>query len=146
MVPPPHSSRSRSGTFSPAATAQSVQTGISHSPHPSQTGPLSAGASPSTSSPTTGSSSLTKIVVAQVYLLLSTIKEGDKWDADAERIRNVWPSSHRFSFFNSINFINLTTTPASIFTHTPRPTTTHYTRHHSQRRSIISSLLFYRLP
>ena len=94
MVPPPHSSRSRSGTFSPAAAAaaQSLQTGTSYSPHPptQQTGPLSAGASPSTGSPTTGSSSLTKIVVAQVYLLLSTIKEGDKWEADAERIRNVW--------------------------------------------------------
>ncbi|RYP50914.1 hypothetical protein DL769_010885 [Monosporascus sp. CRB-8-3] len=90
MVPPPHPSRSRSGTFSPAAAAtQSLQTGIPHSPHPSQTGPLSAGASPSTSSPTTGSSSLTKIVVAQVYLLLGTIKEGDKWEADAERIRNL---------------------------------------------------------
>ncbi|KAI0909506.1 Not1-domain-containing protein [Ustulina deusta] len=74
MVPPP-SSHSRSGTFSPVA-AQGLQTGLTHSPHPSQTGPLSAGASPSTSSPTTGSNnSLTKIVVAQVYLLLSSINK-----------------------------------------------------------------------
>lgn len=68
-------SQSRAGTFSPNPTLQTVHSGISHSPHPSQ-----AGASSSTSSPT-GSSSLTKIVVAQVYLLLSTIKDekDDKW-------------------------------------------------------------------
>ncbi|KAH8903484.1 Not1-domain-containing protein [Coniochaeta sp. PMI_546] len=68
-------SQSRAGTFSPNPTLQTVHSGISHSPHPSQ-----AGASPSTSSPT-GSSSLTKIVVAQVYLLLSTIKDekDEKW-------------------------------------------------------------------
>ncbi|KAI0009196.1 Not1-domain-containing protein [Xylariaceae sp. FL0662B] len=90
MVPPPPS-HSRSGTFSPAP-AQSLQTGFTHSPHPSQPGPLSAGASPSTSSPTTGSSSLTKIVVAQVYLLLSTIKEDKdrtKWELQADQLRKL---------------------------------------------------------
>ncbi|PHH73494.1 hypothetical protein CDD82_5460 [Ophiocordyceps australis] len=76
MVPPP-----RAGSFSPNP-AQTLQTGTGHSPHPSHAGLLSAGASPSTSSPT-GTNSLTKIVVAQVYLLLSTIKEDkdrDKWE------------------------------------------------------------------
>lgn len=90
MVPPlpPHS---RSGNFSPAP-AQSLQTGLTHSPHPSQAGPLSAGASPSTSSPTTGTSSLTKIVVAQVYLLLSTIKEDKdraKWELQLDQLKKV---------------------------------------------------------
>ncbi|KAI2628459.1 Not1-domain-containing protein [Hypoxylon sp. NC1633] len=94
MVPPP-SSHSRSGTFSPVpapAPVQSLHTGISHSPHPSQAGPLSAGASPSTSSPTTGTSSLTKIVVAQVYLLLSTIKEDKdraKWELQVDQLRKL---------------------------------------------------------
>ncbi|OTA61565.1 Not1-domain-containing protein [Hypoxylon sp. EC38] len=90
MVPPPPS-HSRSGTFSPAP-AQSLQTGLTHSPHPSQAGPLSAGASPSTSSPTTGSSSLTKIVVAQVYLLLSTIKEDKdraKWELQVDQLKKL---------------------------------------------------------
>lgn len=92
MVPPPPS-HSRSGTFSPApAPGQSLQTGLAYSPHPSQTGPLSAGASPSTSSPTTGTSSLTKIVVAQVYLLLSTIKEDKdraKWELQVDQLKKV---------------------------------------------------------
>ncbi|KAH9886539.1 CCR4-Not complex component, Not1-domain-containing protein [Xylariomycetidae sp. FL2044] len=92
MVPPPPSQNSRSGTFSPNP-AQGLQTGFSHSPHPSHGGgPLSAGASPSTSSPTTGSSSLTKIVVAQVYLLLSTIKEDKdraKSELQAEQLRKL---------------------------------------------------------
>lgn len=87
MVP-----QSRSGTFSPNPTAQPLQTGSSHSPHPSQAGALSAVASPSTSSPT-GTSSLTKIVVAQVYLLLSTIKEDKddphKWDLQVDSLRKV---------------------------------------------------------
>ncbi|OTB01909.1 hypothetical protein M426DRAFT_74942 [Hypoxylon sp. CI-4A] len=90
MVPPPPS-HSRSGTFSPAP-AQGLQTGLTHSPHPSQAGPLSAGASPSTSSPTTGSSSLTKIVVAQVYLLLSTIKEDKdraKWELQVDQLKKL---------------------------------------------------------
>lgn len=62
-----------SGTFSPTPP-QGLQTGISsHSPHPSQAGVLSAGASPSTSSPT-GNYGLSKITVAQVYVLLSSLK------------------------------------------------------------------------
>ena len=85
MVPPP-----RAGTFSPPP-AHALQTGISHSPHPSQAG-VSAGASPSASSPT-GANALTKIVVAQVYLLLSTIKEDkddpSKWDVHTEQLRKV---------------------------------------------------------
>ncbi|KAH8884664.1 Not1-domain-containing protein [Thozetella sp. PMI_491] len=87
MVPQP-----RSGTFSPNPTAQPLHTGTSHSPHPSQAGALSAVASPSTSSPT-GNSSLTKIVVAQVYLLLSTIKEDKedphKWDLQVDSLRKL---------------------------------------------------------
>lgn len=87
MVPQP-----RSGTFSPVPSVQTAQSGITHSPHPSQAGALSAGASPSTSSPT-GTSSLTKIVVAQVYLLLSTIKEDkddpSKWELHTEQLRKV---------------------------------------------------------
>jgi len=87
MVPPP-----RPGTFSPNPTAQPIYTGINHSPHPSHAGALSAAASPSTSSPT-GSNSLTKIAVAQVYLLLSTIKEDKddprKWESQIESLRKV---------------------------------------------------------
>ncbi|KAK3682503.1 CCR4-Not complex component, Not1-domain-containing protein [Podospora appendiculata] len=68
-----------------------------HHHHPSQSshaGALSAsaGASPSTSSPT-GSSSLTKIVVTQIYLLLNAIKEDKddphKWDAQAKSLRKL---------------------------------------------------------
>ncbi|KAI1346966.1 Not1-domain-containing protein [Xylaria sp. FL0043] len=91
MVPPPFS-HSRSGTFSPVP-AQGLQTGLTHSPHPSQTGPLSAGASPSTSSPTTGSNnSLTKIVVAQVYLLLSSInkdKDRAKFELQVDQLNKL---------------------------------------------------------
>ncbi|ROW03395.1 hypothetical protein VSDG_01209 [Cytospora chrysosperma] len=61
-----------SGTFTPNPS-QGLNTGISHSPHPSQAGVLSAGASPSTSSPT-GNYAVSKITVAQIYVLLSTIK------------------------------------------------------------------------
>lgn len=85
MVPPP-----RAGSFSPNP-AQSLQTGASHSPHPSHAGVLSAGASPSTSSPT-GTNSLIKIVVAQVYLLLSTIKEDKdraKWELQVDQLKKV---------------------------------------------------------
>ncbi|KAH8129039.1 CCR4-Not complex component, Not1-domain-containing protein [Trichoderma asperelloides] len=85
MVPP-----QRAGSFSPNP-AQTLQTGSNHSPHPSHTGVLSAGASPSTSSPT-GANSLTKIVVAQVYLLLSTIKEDKdraKWELQVEQLRKL---------------------------------------------------------
>ncbi|PHH89694.1 hypothetical protein CDD83_5475 [Cordyceps sp. RAO-2017] len=85
MVPPP-----RAGSFSPNP-AQTLQTGTGHSPHPSHAGVLSAGASPSTSSPT-GTNSLTKIVVAQVYLLLSTIKEDKdraKWELQVDQLRKL---------------------------------------------------------
>ncbi|KAI8628453.1 Not1-domain-containing protein [Xylariaceae sp. FL1651] len=92
MVPPPPSTHSRSGTFSPVP-APGLQTGLTHSPHPSQTGPLSAGVSPSTSSPTTGNSnSLTKIVVAQVYLLLSSInkdKDRAKWELQVDQLNKL---------------------------------------------------------
>ncbi|KAL2208145.1 Not1-domain-containing protein [Sarocladium strictum] len=85
MVPPP-----RAGSFSPNP-ASNLQTGSIHSPHPSHTAALSAGASPSTSSPT-GTSSLTKIVVAQVYLLLSTIKEDKdraKFELQVDQLRKL---------------------------------------------------------
>lgn len=85
MVPP-----TRAGSFSPNP-AQTLQTGPNHSPHPSHGGVPSAGASPSTSSPT-GTNSLTKIVVAQVYLLLSTIKEDKdraRWELQVDQLRKV---------------------------------------------------------
>lgn len=85
MVPP-----ARAGSFSPNP-ASGLQTGSIHSPHPSHAAALSAGASPSTSSPT-GTSSLTKIVVAQVYLLLSTIKEDKdraKFELQVDQLRKV---------------------------------------------------------
>ncbi|KHO01697.1 CCR4-Not complex component, Not1 [Metarhizium album ARSEF 1941] len=86
MVPP-----QRTGSFSPNP-AQTLQTGSNHSPHPSHAGVLSAGASPSTSSPT-GPNSVTKIVVAQVYLLLSTIKEEkedtSKWDSRGAQLQKL---------------------------------------------------------
>lgn len=92
-------SQSRTGSFSPNPTAhqQSIHTGLAYSPHPSShTGGLSAGASPSTNSPT--GSTLTKIAVAQVYLLLSTIKvdkdDPHKWDAQTESLRKVRSPSH----------------------------------------------------
>ncbi|KAL1896498.1 CCR4-NOT core subunit cdc39 [Sporothrix stenoceras] len=73
MVPPP-----RAGTFSPSP-AQSLHTGSSHSPHPNQSAAL--GGSPVTGSPT-GTNTVSKIVIAQVYVLLSSIKEDDtnKWE------------------------------------------------------------------
>ncbi|CZR61195.1 related to CDC39 protein [Phialocephala subalpina] len=81
---------SRGGSFTPSQAQQRIETGISHSPHGSHHGPFSAGASPSTNSPT--GSNVTKIVVAQVYLLLSTIKEDKdrtKWEQQAEQIRKL---------------------------------------------------------
>ncbi|KAK4145258.1 CCR4-Not complex component, Not1-domain-containing protein [Dichotomopilus funicola] len=88
-------SQPRLGTFSPSPVAQPISTGTAHSPHPSHAGALSAlsaAASPSTSSPT-GSNSLTKIAVAQVYLLLSTIKEDKddphKWESQIESLRKL---------------------------------------------------------
>lgn len=87
MVPPP-----RAGSFSPNP-AHHLQTGPIHSPHSSHAAALSAGASPSTSSPT-GTNSLTKIVVAQVYLLLSTIKEDRdraKWELQVDQLKKASP-------------------------------------------------------
>ncbi|RFU35374.1 hypothetical protein B7463_g978, partial [Scytalidium lignicola] len=81
----------RGGNFTPSPAQQPLVTGISHSPHSSHHSTFSAGASPSTNSPT-GSNSLAKIVVAQVYLLLSTIKEDKdrtKWEQQAEQIRKL---------------------------------------------------------
>jgi CCR4-NOT transcription complex subunit 1 len=81
----------RGGAFTPSPAQQTIVTGVSHSPHGSHHSTFSAGASPSTNSPT-GSNSLTKIVVAQVYLLLSTIKEDKdrtKWEQQAEQLRKV---------------------------------------------------------
>lgn len=86
MVPPP-----RPGTFSPNP-AQTLQTGLGHSTHPAQSGALSAGASPSTSSPTGNASSLAKIAVTQVSLLLSTIKDDKdkaKFETQIEQLRKV---------------------------------------------------------
>ncbi|KAG5923800.1 hypothetical protein E4U61_002488 [Claviceps capensis] len=86
MVPPP-----RPGSFSPKL-AQTLHTGSYNSPQSSHAGVLSAGASPSTSSPT-GTNSLTKIVIAQIYLLLSTIKEDPsdltKFDTQAEQLKKL---------------------------------------------------------
>ncbi|KAM9882321.1 CCR4-NOT transcription complex subunit [Verticillium dahliae] len=85
MVPP-----SRAGSFSPNP-AQTLQTGNSHSPNPSQGGQFSSGASPSTHSPT-GTNPLAKIVVAQIYLLLSTIKEDKgrvKRETQADQLKKL---------------------------------------------------------
>ncbi|CAK7265324.1 CCR4-NOT core subunit cdc39 [Sporothrix epigloea] len=75
MVPPP-----RAGTFSPSP-AQSLHSGNNHSPHPSQSTLL--GGSTVTGSPT-GTNTVSKIVVAQVFVLLSSIKEekddASKWE------------------------------------------------------------------
>ncbi|SZE99712.1 unnamed protein product [Blumeria hordei] len=71
-------------------TSQTIVTGVSHSPHGSHHSTFSV-ASPNTSSPT-GSSPLTKIVVAQVFLLLSTIKEDKdrtKWEQQVEQLRKL---------------------------------------------------------
>lgn len=84
MVPP-----SKAGSFSPNP-AQTLQIGSGHSPNPSQAGVFSSGASPNTNSPT-GINPLIKIVVAQVYLLLSTIKEDDrsKKEAQTDQLKKV---------------------------------------------------------
>ena len=74
----------RAGSFT-QNPAQPNQTGSHHSPHPSHTGIPSAGASPSIGSPT-GTNS---IVVAQVYLLLSTIKEDKKWESQFDQLQKV---------------------------------------------------------
>ncbi|CAG9943712.1 unnamed protein product [Clonostachys rosea f. rosea IK726] len=85
MVPPP-----RAGSFSPNP-AHTLHPGSSISPHLPNAAAFSAGASPSTSSPT-GTNPLTKIVVAQVYLLLSTIKEDKdraKWELQVEQLKKL---------------------------------------------------------
>ncbi|KAK4130978.1 Not1-domain-containing protein [Trichocladium antarcticum] len=118
MVPQP-----RPGTFSPNPTAQPIYTGIAHSPHPSHAGALSAAASPSTSSPT-GSNSLSKIAIAQVYLLLSTIKEDKddtrKWESQIESLRKLI-DEHGMDVFTRY-FARLVAANASqIFTGPNRP-------------------------
>ena len=53
---------------------------------------MSAAASPSTSSPTAANNSLTKIVVAQVFLLLTTLKDDKdraKWELQADQLKKV---------------------------------------------------------
>nr|XP_036586127.1 CCR4-NOT transcription complex subunit [Colletotrichum truncatum]KAF6796534.1 CCR4-NOT transcription complex subunit [Colletotrichum truncatum] len=85
MVP-----QTRSGSFSPHPS-QTLQTGIGHLPLQSQSAALSAGASPSTSSPT-GPNPVVKIAVAQVYLLLGAIKEDKdraKWETQAEQLQKL---------------------------------------------------------
>lgn len=62
-------SQKRSGTFSPEFAL-----GPRSSITPTHNGLLKSGASPGTNSPTSGTNSLTRIVIAQVYLLLGTIK------------------------------------------------------------------------
>lgn len=85
-------STSRGGNFTSSQPSLNT-TGISHSPQGSYHGAFSAGASPSTNSPTnTGSNPLSKIAIAQVYLLLSTIKDDKdrtKWDLQIEQLRKV---------------------------------------------------------
>ncbi|KAJ8120280.1 hypothetical protein ONZ43_g2970 [Nemania bipapillata] len=124
MVPPPPT-HSRSGTFSPVP-AQGLQTGLTHSPHPSQTGPLSAGASPSTSSPTTGNnSSLTKIVVAQVYLLLSSInkdKDRAKWELQIDQLNKLL-DDHGMEVFSRYFTRLVAGNAPQIFPGVNRPTT-----------------------
>lgn len=71
----------RGGTFSPSP-AQNLVTASSHS----------RDGSPSAGSPTTGSSSFARIAIAQVYVLLSSIKEDKdrtKWELQAEQLRKV---------------------------------------------------------
>ncbi|CAG8961261.1 hypothetical protein HYFRA_00013317 [Hymenoscyphus fraxineus] len=92
---------SRGGTFTPSPAHQTIVTGVSHSPQGSHHSAFSASASPSTNSPT-GSNSLTKIVVAQVYLLLSTIKKDKdltKWEEKAEQIRKLM-DEHGMEVYN----------------------------------------------
>lgn len=92
---------SRGGSFTPSPAPQQlhqqqphsiVTAGVTHSPHSSLHGPFSAGASSSTSSPT-GANQVTKIVLAQVSLLLGSLKEdkdrNPKWEQQAERLRKV---------------------------------------------------------
>ncbi|TVY33033.1 General negative regulator of transcription subunit [Lachnellula subtilissima] len=92
---------SRGGSFTPSLAQQQqhqqqpqsiVTAGVTHSPQGSHHGPLSAGASPSINSPT-GANQVTKIVVAQVSLLLGSLKEdkdrNPKWEQQAEQLRKL---------------------------------------------------------
>lgn len=116
MVPIHH----RSGTYTPSP-AQSIITASSHSPHGSHTGGHSAGLSPSTP---TSTNPLTKIVVAQVYLLLSTIKENkhnsSKWEAQAQQLRKL-VNDHGMEVFSKY-FVRLVVANApQIFSGAGRP-------------------------
>jgi CCR4-NOT transcription complex subunit 1 len=71
---------------------QTIVTGVSHSPHNSHHGSFGVGASPSTNSPTGSGSNVAGVVIVQLYVLLSTIKEDKdrtKWEQQAEQIRKV---------------------------------------------------------
>ena len=78
---------SRSATFSPSLSQQSLSSPTSTSFD------RSALAASTTTSASSSQSSVSKIVVAQVFLLLGSIteKEGKgKWESQAEGIRKVW--------------------------------------------------------
>ena len=77
----------RGGAYSPSPTAQNFASSATTGTERYSNAPLSAGVA------NTGQSSLTKITVAQVLLLLDTINEKDtkaKWDVKAEQIRKVY--------------------------------------------------------
>jgi len=79
-------SQKRSGTFSPEFAL-----GPRSSITPTHNGLLS-GASPGSNSPTSGTNSLTRIVIAQVYLLLGTIKNDKdpaKRQAQVDQLRKL---------------------------------------------------------
>lgn len=80
-----------SGTFSPNPST-GLQTGLGHSTQGVLNASASAGASPSTSSPT-GNYGLSKIAVAQVSVLLSTLraKQDDptEYDHKVDRLKKV---------------------------------------------------------
>ncbi|POS88132.1 hypothetical protein EPUL_000510 [Erysiphe pulchra] len=70
--------------------SQTIVTGAGHSPHGSYHSPFTA-ACPSTNSPT-GTNTLTNLVVAQVFFLLSNIKEDKdrtKWEQQAEQLKKL---------------------------------------------------------
>ncbi|KAH7021003.1 CCR4-Not complex component [Microdochium trichocladiopsis] len=83
----PNHSQQRSGTFSPEFAL-----GPRPSITPTHGGLLSSSASPGTSSPTSGTTSLTRIVIAQVYLLLGAIKDDKdraKRQVQVEQLRKL---------------------------------------------------------
>ena len=84
-------SQSRAGSFSPNP-AHEPQTRQNSTLHAAQTGILSAAETPIATSPT-GANHIAKIAVAQVYLLLSAIKEdkeSSKWEVQVEQLRKVF--------------------------------------------------------